>query len=231
MTAPTDRRLFLLPGLDGTGLLFAPLLAALPSGCAAEVISYPTDKPLSFAEHVAHVKKRLPTSTPFTLLAESFSGPIAIDILAAGGFPVDKAIFVATFAASPRPGLLRLLNTLPLERLFGWNIPDRLIRHFCLGHEAAPDRVKEFRAAVRSVTPAVLARRLQILTNIDCRAKLHQIETPCLYLQAASDKLVPEQAAKDFATRLTGSTVRTIPGPHLLLQAKPHRCIEEIFSS
>ena len=42
--------LVLLPGLDGTGHLFADFVAALPSEVEVIVAHYPTDKPLSYAD-------------------------------------------------------------------------------------------------------------------------------------------------------------------------------------
>ncbi|NUN50811.1 MAG: pimeloyl-ACP methyl ester esterase, partial [Candidatus Brocadiae bacterium] len=38
--------LILLPGLDGSGRLFAPLLAALGTGIEARAIAYPPDRAL-----------------------------------------------------------------------------------------------------------------------------------------------------------------------------------------
>ena len=40
-------RLVLLPGMDGTGDLFAGLASALPSSFQPIVVAYPKDKPLS----------------------------------------------------------------------------------------------------------------------------------------------------------------------------------------
>ena len=42
-------RLVLLPGMDGTGRLFGPLLAALPPGIDGEPVAYPRDEPLGAA--------------------------------------------------------------------------------------------------------------------------------------------------------------------------------------
>jgi hypothetical protein len=42
--------LVLLPGMDGTGQLFAPFLTALGHGVDVKVVRYPTKEPLSYAE-------------------------------------------------------------------------------------------------------------------------------------------------------------------------------------
>ena len=70
--------LVLLPGMDGTGDLFAPLLSALPPALRTIVVRYPCDRPLGYAG-----RTRGPKDQPFVLLGESFSGPIAAAIAAA----------------------------------------------------------------------------------------------------------------------------------------------------
>lgn len=41
--------LLMLPGMDGTGRLFAPLLPHLPAAIDPRVLSYPPDLPLASA--------------------------------------------------------------------------------------------------------------------------------------------------------------------------------------
>ena len=83
MTAKKSLTLVLLPGLDGTGLLFEPLLAALPSSIRTQVVAYPPDQSLSLAEYAALVRKLLPKGD-VVLLAESFSGLVALSLLVEG---------------------------------------------------------------------------------------------------------------------------------------------------
>jgi pimeloyl-[acyl-carrier protein] methyl ester esterase len=62
--------LVLLPGLDGTGLLFRRLLSALPNELQAKVVSYP-NQALDLEQLAAHVLRQLPAQR-VVLLAESF---------------------------------------------------------------------------------------------------------------------------------------------------------------
>jgi pimeloyl-[acyl-carrier protein] methyl ester esterase len=52
-------RLVLLPGLDGTGELFASFIDAL-DGFATQVIAYPPDRAMTYAEHESFVRDKLP---------------------------------------------------------------------------------------------------------------------------------------------------------------------------
>ncbi len=74
-------KLILLPGLDGTGELFAPFIEAL-GGFETQVVSYPPDRAMSYAEHEAFARAKLPSDEDYVLLAESFSGPVGISIAA-----------------------------------------------------------------------------------------------------------------------------------------------------
>ena len=66
--APT---LVLLPGMDGTGDLFAPLVAALGPHMRTIIVRYP-DEPLDYASHEEIARAALPLGHPFILLGESF---------------------------------------------------------------------------------------------------------------------------------------------------------------
>ena len=50
--------LVLLPGLDGTGMIFEPLLTHLPEEIDAQVVRYPVDRPMSFQEHVDFAREQ-----------------------------------------------------------------------------------------------------------------------------------------------------------------------------
>ena len=64
-------KLILLPGLDGTGKLFKPILDALPNSLDIQIINYDADKKLSYNELVEYVKQKLPKED-YVLLAEDF---------------------------------------------------------------------------------------------------------------------------------------------------------------
>src|SRR6476660_4945010 len=51
--------LVLLPGMDGTGALFAPFIAALGSDTSGTVVDYPTDQALGYAALEALVRSQV----------------------------------------------------------------------------------------------------------------------------------------------------------------------------
>jgi hypothetical protein len=53
-------KIVLLPGLDGTGVLFKPFIEALPSEIDIQVISYPPSAKLNYQELTELVMSQLP---------------------------------------------------------------------------------------------------------------------------------------------------------------------------
>ena len=105
MHALTTPRLVLLPGLDGTGALFKPLVDAIGSRAATTVISYSSPEVSRYADCRAVVERNLPREEPYVLVGESFSGPIAVSIAAARPPGLIGLVLAASFVSSPRAAL------------------------------------------------------------------------------------------------------------------------------
>ncbi|MBE0500889.1 MAG: hypothetical protein IBX47_05550 [Desulfuromonadales bacterium] len=211
--------LLLLPGLDGTGRVFEPLLTHLPAAIETEVVCYPDDRPISFQEHVAIARAKFPKKRPFVLLAESFSGPIGLQILAEPPDNLVGVIFVATFASYPSLFLLdvgRFLPQKPLLKLFSTTLLSRL---FCLGG-ASKGAVKLFQSIMRSVDLKVLSNRLRILAELPPPPEMN-FSGPSLYIQATGDRLVSSRAVDPLQRLLPRLRVEKLRGPHIILLAKP----------
>ncbi len=211
--------LLLLPGLDGTGLVFEPLLTHLPEELETQVVRYPVDRPLSFQKHVDFARKQLPKKKPFVLLAESFSGPIGLQLLTEPPSNLIGVIFVATFAHYPSPFLLDAGRFLPqglLLKLFSTTL---FSRFFCLGG-ASGDAVNIFQKALASVKLNVLSQRLQILAELPPPPET-TFSGPCLYLQASKDRMVPSRAVAPLQKHLPQLQVEQVSGPHIILLAQP----------
>ena len=157
-------KLVLLPGLDGTGRLFEPLVQVLPSHLSPVVICYPNDKPLSYAELVRFVKQQGPASEDYVLLAESFSGPVAIEISATHPANLKALVLSATFVSNPSlvPQSMSFLLRRPFFML---EPPQFVVSRYLLGENPPVDLVETFRRAKRSVPPEVLAFRMRSVMN------------------------------------------------------------------
>jgi pimeloyl-ACP methyl ester carboxylesterase len=102
--------LILLPGMDGTGRLFGPLLRILPPGLEAAVVAYPADRPCGYAELLPLVEAAVPDGGEFLILGESFSGPLASLLAARRPRRLRGVILCASFARSPLPSFISRLR-------------------------------------------------------------------------------------------------------------------------
>src|SRR5215472_15855847 len=96
---PERVSVILLPGLDGTGRLFDPLLKELPADLHARVVTYPTDARLDYAALEGLVEAALPKNDPFIIAAEAFSGPVAIRLWSRRGDRLDRPCARGNFCA------------------------------------------------------------------------------------------------------------------------------------
>lgn len=213
--------LFLLPGLDGTGKLFQPLLAQLPGYLAPAVISYPTDVFLDYHQLVEYVRERVPTDINFVLLAESFSGPIALELAASQPSNLLAVILCATFVSNPVHRFTSWAGSLLSAELFRFTPPRCIVRHFLLGQRASEAVINTFIDAVETVPGKVLSARLKSVFKVDAKEALRDCRVPILYLSAKQDKLIGEGSAKEITALNPAVEVVRLDGPHFLLQSEP----------
>jgi pimeloyl-ACP methyl ester carboxylesterase len=215
----------LLPGMDGTGDLFRPLLDVVPATLSRRVVSYPTDRPLPYDELLVLAERQLGDNQDVVIIAESFSGPLALRLAAKLPEQIRAVVLVASFI---RPPLPRWVRHVVVPMLFRAPPPAMLLLRFMLGRDAPDALVREVAAAIRRVRPEVLARRLRDVLSVDCAKELRRCRAPLLYLAAADDALVRPSSLAAFRAVRPDIQARTLPGPHLLLQAQPQAAWREI---
>ena len=221
--------LVLLPGMDGTGDLLAPFVAALPRGRASIVARYPPDRRLGYDELLPRVRALLPSRGPFAIVAESFSGPLAIRLAAEAPPGLCALVLVATFASDPLPPALRWLSTAARPVLFRVDPPAAAVRAFAAGSDATDEQVAGLLAALRSVDPAVLAHRLREAIEVDVEARQADVRVPVLYVAGADDRVVLARSFERIRRRLPSVERVVLPAPHLVLFARPREAAREIL--
>ena len=219
-----------LPGIDGTGVSFEPLAKVLPPDIIVKVIRYPTDRLLSFEETVQCARDQIQSDQKdLIVLAESFSGPVAIALAGSRQLKAKCLVLCATFARSPRPALLKLLNYFPLELLLKLPVPRFLLKQVVAGDKEATDVFLSMWARVKTmVPPKVLIHRLKVISQVDVREWLPKVTIPCCYIQATCDRAVPSSCLFDFTEAVFDLRVRRIGGPHYILQAQPQACLSAV---
>lgn len=222
MAALPQPILVLLPGMDGTGLMFEPFVQVL-HGLEPRVVRYPAEL-TSYADCIAYARTQLPVDRPFLLLGESFSGPVAIALAAERPPQLLGLVLCVTFARNPRPRLARwaapLLRALPPLRL-----PRPLLRRVLLGARAPESLIRLVDLMLPQVPTATLKQRLLAVVDVDHTPLLAQVQVPALALCASHDRLVPARAATWMQAHLPSLDIHTIRGPHWLLQTRPEEAL------
>ena len=212
--------LVLLPGLDGTGILFEPFLEALPESIAPRVVAYPPDQPLDYAQLLPIVRDAVPKNEPFVLLGESFSGPLALMAAAEHPERLVAVVLCASFIKSPVPLVPRWARVFCRPLLFRF-FPLFAQTKTLLGGYSTPDLRALLARAHSLVTPAVLAGRVRSVLAVDVTAELEACTVPILYLAGASDRVVPRENLRAIQRRKPEVQCITLPAPHLVLQTRP----------
>lgn len=206
--------LILLPGMDGTGTLFDPFVAAVST--PTQVVRYPASQPLDYGQLQTLVTSALPADEPYVLLGESFSGPIALSIAAKRPPLLRGVILCCSFASNPRPGLRWLRSCVD------W-LPDRpplaALEWFLAGRFAHPGLREALARALAQVSPRVLRARMKAVLEVNVLHELRSISVPLLYLRAAEDRVVPVLASQQILSNSSRSRLVELVAPHFLLQA------------
>jgi pimeloyl-[acyl-carrier protein] methyl ester esterase len=214
--------LVLLPGLDGTGMLFLAFVEALKPRVETRIVAYPVDRLLGYAELEVLVRAALPTDRRFVVLAESFSGPIAIRIAADPPVGLVGVVLCVTFASNPYPLLAwarPFAAGLPLKGLPLW-----IRAPFMWGAWSANRPLPEVERATAAVSETVLRHRIAAVLAVDETSALARVRLPTLVLRASDDHVVPRIASEQILRTLPAAQLVEVEGPHLLLQTRPTEC-------
>ena len=222
------KRLVLLPGMDGTGELFADFQQAVSGKCQTTVLRYPADRFLSYSQLLDYISAYVPADEPFTLLAESFSTPLAIQFAVSNPTGLRALVLCAGFVTCPVNYWLGLMAGVAARFAFQMKLPDFAV-DFLLGPAPPADLVVALRSAISSTSPRVLSRRLQAVLTCDARADLSRLTVPTLYIQARHDRLVRPQCLKEMQRIKPDINVTAIDGSHLILQQEPIEAAEAIM--
>jgi len=211
--------LVLLPGLDGTSVLFRPLVASLPAEVEPITVAYPPGVPLGYSQLLDLVLAAAPPG-PFVLLGESFSGPLAVMAAATRPVGLRGLILCATFVTCPVPLVPRWARHLARPWLFRL-YPALGYLRFLLSRAASAELRSLASEALASVRPAVLAHRVREVVGVDVAALLAGYTGQALYLRGRQDWVVP-RSAMQAVLRANPSIERLeVPGPHMVLQSNP----------
>jgi pimeloyl-ACP methyl ester carboxylesterase len=210
----------LVPGLDGTALLFYRQTPILSRRFHVEAFPLPNDEACTMESLVAALKDTVDRlarergEDRVLLCGESFGGALSLSFALRHPERLSGMVILNSFPYIRQrvrirlgPALLKVMpwGAMPAVRRF---TESRL-------HSAHTRRedIEEFHRRTRSIGRRGYIRRLEILRDYDIRNDLHRIEVPTLFLAADQDLLLPSVAeARFMAARMPRATVRVLEG-------------------
>lgn len=203
-----------MPGLDGTGLLFKPLLALFPKTidvCVVDLNSLQQESMVdSIVEQVGQGN--------CVILAESFSGHIAYQMAQRLQAQVKKLVIVASFLRCPsRLTLFRKL--LPIVLIKKRILPNRLLNYLAFGNRATADTISLFYHAINEVEDGTLKGRLDLVHRL--KSEPRKLQVPCIYIGATDDYLIRKTSYQDFQDLFSNFEHDVVEGGHFLVQSNP----------
>lgn len=208
--------LVLVPGLDGTGLLFYRQVPLLERQWQVTTHRH-RDSAVAMNELIEELDARvgqIADGRRVTLVGESFGGALSLSYALAHPDRVARLVILNSFPYfGPQA---RLWLGYHLLRATPWGMM-RMVRQLTAWRLHSPhtgaEELRRFHMLMRATTREGYLSRLRMLRSYDVRARLHELRVPVLYLAADQDHLVPSVEQATLMASLTpGSTMRVLAG-------------------
>jgi pimeloyl-ACP methyl ester carboxylesterase len=216
----------MMPGLDGTGIMFRPLLREFKGAVDPVVISYDQEE-CSYQALVDKVTGSLPRND-FFMLGESFSGPIALMIAGQKPEGLKGIILCASFITNPSAMFPSFLSFLVQAPLFSaWPVS---LKADVLTGGRGNGQIKELMREAKGKTKnKALASRTREVLRVNVAEQLRQCRYPILYLKGARDLVVRGHNLRKIKKIKKDVSDVTLDTSHLVLQEAPHDSAKEIL--
>lgn len=230
------KNIFLLPGLDGSGVILQKLSDALTRlGMKVFVVSYPKDDTYNYDDYANYVKNFINESigveSPFSLFAESFGGPIIPALYKSLELRIEKIIFCASFVTNPMVGarVLKFFN----KSVDASRISSLAYMVNFLGLNPSADAVEVFNKAQQGLNDSLVRARINEVLSLTHTGKelehFKNISTPILYIQARYDTVVLPKGYLSLKRLNPHTKLKVLSGSHLVSYVQSHKVAEEIY--
>lgn len=222
----TKTAIIVLPGLDGSDLLLDHFASLAPSTQPIYVHALPDDPKDDYESLCTKISQRITELDSCHLIAESFSGPLGILLAHRHPKIINRLTLVASFATSPAPSLARIV---PWSLLLRIPMPRFIARRYFVGND--PSLIMRLKESICRTSTKTLVRRVQCLLSVDVTTQLSELKCRLMYLRPKHDRLISKRALSSIISANPKVVVRTIDGPHLILQTFPQQCWECILDA
>lgn len=214
--------LILVPGIDGTGLLFYRQIPSLSRHFEITTTRH-RDEARTMDDLVDDLDREVTRAAGgrrVTLLGESFGGALTLSYALARPERVERVVILNSFAHIGSQA--RLWLAYYLLRATPWGMM-RIVRQVNARRMHSPhterDEIRRFHELMRATTREGYLSRLRILRDYDIRHRLPSLRVPALYLAADRDTLIPSVEQAKLMSELTPSASMRV------LEGHGHSCL------
>ena len=226
MTGHREYKIVLLPGLDGTGRLFLPLLSCVDDPSSLLVVRY-QDLPADLDQLTEQAEAMIPEGQAVILIAESFSSLVALRLLERGKLQIAGILFFAGFARAPCPLLLNLARFVPATLIKIFSTNPLLVRLFFLTNKMPLSVFDLYLDVVRGLPSEVLKDRIRLLHGAKNLPSI-RTDIPFGQLRIRGDLLVSKRSTTDLRTLNPALFIWEVDGTHFFLQTNPEKSLQII---
>lgn len=222
-------KLILMPGMDGTGNLFAALANELPH-LDVDIVKLNNAQPSLYARQTIdqapydvefEYLSQLIGDERVTLIAESYSGLLAYRLCQAMPEQIRQVVFIASFVSVPSRWAY-LAAAIPSQLINPSLVPQWLLDKFCFAGFGQPQHVSALVDSIAEVDKRLLSARLKSIAGLP-RVQ-PSVQTPALYIRPKNDYLVSRSALKHMANVFPKLTIKYLAGGHFIAQTHPSEC-------
>ncbi len=211
--------------MDGTGILFEPLLKLISGTIQYEVIAlskFQSETPSAQAAELAIMI----ANQEVILFAESYSGLIAYELCKLQGESIKHVFFAAGFLE--RPSLIsRYASLFPITFLRCKLIPAAVLNYLFFDRSSNSELVDLFYQSLGSVPNKTLRTRLDIIAQ--AKRPVDKVKQPTTYLCASNDWLVSKNVITTFKRLCVNFELINVTGGHFIAQSNPEKCWQEVL--
>jgi pimeloyl-ACP methyl ester carboxylesterase len=217
-------KILLLPGMDGTGVMFEPFINHAPKSAQIKVIKLIQDVGVTYREQAEVIAHGI-IGENVTIIAESYSGVIAHELIKLAPNSIKHMVFAASFLDRPSI-MLPLANIAPNFMLNHSLYPDFIVSRVLFGRYRSSHFLRLFKLAMSEVSIDLLKFRIDQISNLP--PFNDTIEIQSTYQQAKQDNLISSSSFNAFSSAYSQINLRQLDGSHFLLQTNPIGCWDEV---
>ncbi len=208
--------IILVPGLDGTALLFYRQIPLLAKQFNVVAFPLPNESDRSMRDLTDELRTLIDEVAPrgAILCGESFGGALSLSTALAHPDAVRGLVILNSFARVPQRAKLRVAPTaLKMVPWAAMPLVRRFTEHRLHSPHALPEDLAEFHERSKQIGREGYIRRLEILWDYDVRDQLHRIEAPTLFLAGDLDQLIPSVEQAEFmSARVPNAEMQVLEG-------------------